>query len=195
MRSEERYRAICDLSHSKFNQWEINMWWNDSYMPEYIFSNHEAYIGDTAPKVAVEIASLIGYICIGGIFLTILNYYYSMDYISKFTYTKVRFADLYENSKRLTTEKVGLQKDFMGSGKRDLFRRNFDSLDLTGKNYTQYRDYSSGSGEFVDSGYQSTVKKVQDIMSETNRYFTLAETQALEQATKEWEQAQNHQHH
>lgn len=101
------------------------MWWNDSYMPEYIFNNHEAYIGETAPKVAVEIASLIGYICIGGIFLTILNYYYNMDYISKFTYTKVRFGDLYENSKRLATEKVGLQKDFMGSGKPKLFLRKY----------------------------------------------------------------------
>lgn len=93
------------------------MWWNDSYMPEYIFSNHEAYIGDTAPKVAVEIASLLGYVFVGGIFLTILNYYYTMDYIPSFTFTKVTFADLYQNSKRLAAEKVGLQKDFMGSGK------------------------------------------------------------------------------
>jgi hypothetical protein len=92
------------------------MWWNDSFMPEYIFSNHEAYIGDTAPKVAVEFASLIGYICIAGVFLTLLNYYYGMGYIPRFTYTKQHFSDYFNNGKRMVTEKVGLQKDFMGSG-------------------------------------------------------------------------------
>lgn len=117
MKSGERYAARV-LSDFKFNQWEINMWWNDTYMPEYIFSNHEAYIGDTAPKVIVEIASLLGYICIGGVFLALINYYYNMDYVSNYTFTKVKFADLYDNSKRMASEKVGLQKDFMGSGKR-----------------------------------------------------------------------------
>lgn len=92
------------------------MWWNDSFMPEYIFSNHEAYIGDTAPKVAVKFASLVGYICIGGVFLALLNYYYGMDYIPRFTYTKQQFSDYFDNGKRMMTEKVGLQKDFMGSG-------------------------------------------------------------------------------
>jgi hypothetical protein len=92
------------------------MWWNDSYMPEYIFSNHEAYIGDTVPKVAFEIASLFGYVFVGGIFLALLNYYYSLDYLPKFTYTKVNLGDFFENGRRLTAEKVGLQKDIMGSG-------------------------------------------------------------------------------
>lgn len=170
------------------------MWWNDSYMPEYIFSNHEAYIGDTPSKVAVEIVSLLGYVCAAGVFLTILNYYYSLEFPGRFSYTKVGFADYFANSKRLIAEKVGLQKDFMGSGTLIILPSCLKSIDLTGKNYTQYRDYTKGATEFTETGYTETVKKVQDIMSETNRYFTLAETQALEQATKEWENAQNHHH-
>ena len=87
-------------------------------MPEFVFSNHEAYIGETAPKILVEIASLLGYILIGGVFLSLLNYYYNIGFIPRFTYTKVGFADFYQNLKRMSSEKVGLQKDFMGSGKK-----------------------------------------------------------------------------
>lgn len=86
-------------------------------MPEYIFNNHEAYIGETLPKVASEIAGIIGYILAGATFMGVMMYYYNMDYISNFTFTKVQHQDFYNNAVRLATERVGLQKDFMGSGK------------------------------------------------------------------------------
>jgi hypothetical protein len=40
-----------------------------------------------------------------------------MAYIPNFTFTKVAQTDFYNNAQRMITEKVGLQKDFMGSGK------------------------------------------------------------------------------
>ena len=54
-------------------------------------------------------------------------------------------------------------------------------IDLTGKNFTQYRDYSgNGNFAYTDSDYKATVGLVDNIMAETTRYFSLAEVQALE---------------
>lgn len=94
------------------------MWWNDSHMPEYLLNNHEAYIGESLPKVGAEIVSILGYIAASALFMGgFMMYYYNMAYIPNFTFTKVAQTDFYNNAQRMITEKVGLQKDFMGSGK------------------------------------------------------------------------------
>jgi DNA-binding transcriptional regulator YbjK len=64
---------------------------------------------------------------------------------------------------------------------------------LTGKNFTVWREYSgNGLLAYTDSDYKATVSTVENIMGETTRYFAVAETLALEKATQEWAESQNH---
>jgi hypothetical protein len=65
-----------------------------------------------------------------------------------------------------------------------------NKIDLTGKNFTVWREYAgNGLLAYTDTDYKATVNKVDTIMAETTRFFGVAETQALEQATQEWEKS------
>lgn len=93
------------------------MWWNDTYMPEYLFNNHEAYVGNTFPEILAEFAKTMGYVVAAAGFMAFMMYYYNMGYLKNFTLTKVAHRDYFDNAQRMKKEKVGLEKDFMGSCK------------------------------------------------------------------------------
>lgn len=95
------------------------MWWNDSYMPEYLLNNHEAYIGDKYIDAISEFVMNFGYVCAGAFVFAVLTYYYTAGtaMIPNFTYTKVGHEDFFNYSTRMKNEKVALVKDFQGSGK------------------------------------------------------------------------------
>jgi hypothetical protein len=100
------------------------MWWNDTYQPEYLFNNHEAYIGETIPEVFVGFLSCWKHVLLGAGFMAFMMYYYNMGYMSNYTYTKVLHQDYYENSTRMAKEKIGLNKDIQGSRKTAFLKIN-----------------------------------------------------------------------
>ena len=60
----------------KFPMWELNMWWSDKHMPEYLLNNHEAYIGSTSDALFAFL-KIMAYVAAGGVFMSLMNYYYS----------------------------------------------------------------------------------------------------------------------
>jgi hypothetical protein len=93
------------------------MWYNDSYMPEYLFNNHEAYIGDTVGDCIKAFSVDFGFIAIGGLIVALLHYFYHPGLLPNYTYTKVSHEDYHNNCQRMRAEKIGLVKDFQGSSK------------------------------------------------------------------------------
>jgi hypothetical protein len=93
------------------------MWWNDSYQPEYLLNNHEAYIGETVGEATWAFLTNMAYVLLGGAYVAVFLYYYNMDFIPNFTFTKVGHQQYFNNASRMKEEKIGLEKDFMGSSK------------------------------------------------------------------------------
>jgi len=84
------------------------MWSNDSYMPEYLLNNHEAYIGETFPEILKGFISTFGIFLAATIFMGVMNYYFNVEMLDNFTFTKVSHENYFNNANAMKTDRIGL---------------------------------------------------------------------------------------